>query len=221
MADGLPSNIPRATRGELEVVLAMGRDRILEQHERCVLELLAEAREQVPIPRLLQIYERINGLDSADAAAVHHRVLVVLGRNGWLREDFARFHASESARHAFLETPRQLLSGLRRRIRGRVNLELRHWIELHVGRTQMSLLRVHTEHAARFSTALSGVMTPAAAVELYVRQSKVRPALGEALCWMVLERIADSSSPGPRLEQPRVEGPPRRPDKLRIVDETA
>ncbi len=219
MAEGLPSNIPRTIRHELRIMLAVARERILEQHEHCVLELLEEAREQVPVPRLLQIYVRLNGLDAADAAAVHHRVLVLLGRSAELRDDFARSHGSEG--DAFLETPRQLLARLRRRIRGRVNLELRRWIELHLGRTQMSLLRVHAENAASFSAALAGVMSPAPAVELYVRQSKVRPALAEVLCWMVLERTAAASSPEPQADRPRFKVPHRHARKLRVVDETA
>src|SRR5690606_40239800 len=39
---------------------------------------------------------------------------------------------------------------LRRRLRGRHNHELRRWVELHAARTELALLDVHADGAARF-----------------------------------------------------------------------
>lgn len=225
MAD-FPSRVPKPIRRTLEVAIAVARDRVLDEHQRCALELVERAREDISVERIIDIYLRLHHLDEEDGKALSQRLLVGLGRDPRLKDSFAELDEEAERSRGILETPREMLGQVRRRLRGRVNAELREWIELHTGRTEMQLLRVHADHAVGFVHTLDGVLTSASAVELYQTRLKVRSALTEALYLMVLERLSrgqkgptarpkETPKPQPHRKQRRNRG------SLHVVDEAS
>ncbi|HUF12679.1 MAG TPA: hypothetical protein VMN78_06250 [Longimicrobiales bacterium] len=207
MAAEFPSRVPVPVRHALEVASAVAHDRLLEEHRLCALELLERAKQELPTDRIVEMYLRLHHLDEADAVLLQQRLLLTAGRHRRLNEVFIGADGDEQS-GGLLETPRGLLSSVRRRLRGRVHAELRHWVELHTGRTEMRLLRIHAEQALGFVRALDGILTSGSAVELYQRRLKVRSSLCEVLYLMVLERLSAPEvavvSDAPAAERPLI-----------------
>ena len=187
MAAEFPSRVPVPVRRALEVASAVAHDRLLEEHRLCALELLERAKQELPTDRIVEMYLRLHHLDEADALLLQQRLLLAAGRHR--RVNQVVIGGGDEQPGGLLEAPRGLLSSVRRRLRGRVHAELRLWVELQTGRTEMRLLRIHAEEALGFVRALDGILTSGSAVELYQRRLKVRSSLREVLYLMVLEQL--------------------------------
>jgi|GEM_PF-1493293 len=228
MAKGNSIQAPKAVRHALELATAVARERALEVHEKAALELIAQVGDQIPHDRIMPIYARLHHLDAEDAAALNQRLLVVLGEDLRPQEPFADTEEEADPANPVIEAPRELLSRVLRRVRGRVNPELRTWIELHTGRTEMQVLRTHAEHAVGFARSLEGSQSPSSAVELYAKRLKVRHELGEVLYLMVLELLmqpappAAAPQPQPRpADAPRERGSQRGPRRFKVIEEAS
>src|SRR5690606_5886760 len=94
-----------------------------------------------------------------------------------------------------------LFSNLRQRIRGRVNEDLRQRIELAAARTEVALLRRHTDNALAFVDVLEEELSLPEAVQIYVQALDLRDSIAEVVYYLTLAESADRRLPprrGPR-----------------------
>lgn len=183
--------VPDHLATRLELAAAAGRERILDAHVDHAAELIERARGEVSIPRAMGIYARLHHVSEAEIAAVRDRVLAVLEARagvepaGGEREDVYRW-----------EDRPGLWTRIRRRMKGRVNHRLRRWVELHTGRTEVELFKVHVDNALRFIEVLEDQSTYSEAVRLYAAMLNVREGIGEMVYHFALRRLQARPSGG-------------------------
>lgn len=185
----VPPKVPAALLREIELAAAVARERLLEVHVQYLLEFVERARAEVPPPRVLSIYCRLHRLAPSDGMLLTHRLLVVLGERADPSTADIQTQADAEPTEAPWNSPTSMLARMRRRLRGRVNPELRRWVEVHTGRTEVALLEVHVEHAVRFIDILQAHTSYAAAVEMYANQVSVPDAQVETVYFMALDRL--------------------------------
>lgn len=189
------SAIPAAIRPRLQMAGALARERLLDVHFRYAIELIDHASDDVEPARALSIYKRLHGLQGIDASALSHKVFVALGRRA------PQGSTESSSEETTLENPRSILSVIRRRLRGRVNTELREWVEYHTGRAETELLWVHVENALQYVDLLDSVLSPAEAVTLYADELNVPASRTETIYYLALaHRSASTVLPMPAEE---------------------
>lgn len=92
------------------------------------------------------------------------------------------------------EPPSSLFKRIRKRLRGRVNTNLRRWVELHTGHTEYEILQIHAENVQRVLDAAGddgGAILDT--VKYYVEKLAVRERIFEAIYIMTLHRLNNSS----------------------------
>jgi hypothetical protein len=188
-------------RRRLEVAAEVARAKLLDVHFARVLELIRHARSDMPADRALEIYARLHHVGREDGDELAKRVLARVGGRAMRLAALGR--ADEKLGDVFedhdaLSAFRQL----RRRLRGRKNHGLRRWIELHAARTELALLDVHADGAARFIEILKPEKSLGDAVSLYARVMRVRDSIAEALYLLALERHAGGSARRHRRTDP-------------------
>src|SRR5690606_36789798 len=94
-----------------------------------------------------------------------------------------------------LEDDRSFFEILMHRLRGRVNEELRRWIELAAARTEVALMAVHVENAMAFVDILEKEMSLTEAVELYLEALNVRDAIAEVVYCQTLAKLSGTYLP--------------------------
>jgi hypothetical protein len=98
-----------------------------------------------------------------------------------------------------------LFSRLRRRVRGRVQEDLRHRINLAAARTEDDLLEAHVENSLVFVQTLAADLTEAEAVELYLETMMLPEGTADVIYHRALRHIADEVLP-PLPRGPHDEG---------------
>lgn len=179
----------------LELAAAVASEEIIAAHVAYVLELIELAGDRSPPQRVMEIYLRLHGLTDRLGVVVHNRVLAELGH----RERLSPRPPEQDPPPAPPDPPEQEARGrfgfLRGRFRGRVQTELRRWIELHTGRSEVRLLDIHVRNAIVFVAALPPEVPTREAVALYGDRVGVRPEVGEMLYWLVLNRLCVKELP--------------------------
>ncbi len=100
-----------------------------------------------------------------------------------------------------IEAPREggradaIFGRLRRRIRGRVQEDLRHRISLAAARTEDALLEAHVENALIFVKALDDEVQAPEAAELYIETMMLPEGLGDVIYNRALRILADDVLP--------------------------
>lgn len=186
--------LPAATRRALDVAAAIATEEIQAAHVAQVLELMDIAEGRVTPQRVTDIYLRLHGLEDPSATVVRTRVLAELGQR-------ARASVAEelpSSPDGPPDAPRGPFKVLRERFRGRVHLDLRRWMELHTGRSEVLLLDIHVRNALAFVQALAPDVAIHDAVAIYREKVGVREQLGEVLYWFVLSRMSEAELPTAR-----------------------
>lgn len=209
--------ISRRIRAELQIAAAMARERIVETHVTQLLELVQIARGQISTKRTIEIYTRLHSVDPETARLITSMALANLGKRreatGTIKLDTVETVAET------LESPLSLFAQLRRRLRGRVYLELRQQVELHTGRTQAAFLGVHVTNALRFVQILTPDLTVSMAVELYAELVKVRRSVAEIIYFLVLDRLSGAASRWPDREIGQTTPPPAPAEHtLRVIN---
>lgn len=179
-------------RRELEVAAAVAREEAVQFHVTSALEFIQLGAERVTPERMLDIYLRLHGLTGAHGELLAYRVLAALGERA--PAEARRFVRGEPQPPA---DPRSFLASIRKRLRGRVNHELRRWIELATGATQAGLLALHVRHAIRFARELADTHSVAQASALYASMAGVPAALEDSLYILLLDRLAAEELPKP------------------------
>lgn len=178
-------------RRELQVAAAVAREALLHTHSKLAIELIALAGNRVSVMRMLDIYVRVNGLPHSDAEVVTTRVLAVLGedtRDG--ERPVVYLEGEESVAESL-----PLVGIVRARLKGRALDDLRRWVELHTGRSQVALFNVHIVHALRFIEMLDETHGIAAALRVYTEFVAVPRAMNDMLQYFVLDRLATDGLP--------------------------
>lgn len=186
-------------RAELEIATAVARERILEIHVKQLLELIQGARGQLSPDRAASIYARLHGLGPQMTRIVMSRVLASLGRRAGIGPVPASGNQVAAEADVGWDPPPSIFAQIRRRLRGRTNQELRTWVELHTGRTEVALLHSHVDNALRFVEILKPTASIAEVVEVYADVVGVRKTIAEVVYYLLLDRL---SSPIPeRIER--------------------
>ena len=200
-------------RRELQVAAAVAREALLQVHVARGLELIALAGNRISVIRMLDIYARVNMLSTVDAELVATRLLAALG-NGPQNGDkpLVYVEGEDSA-----TGERRFLGVVRDRLRGRIFNDLRRWVELHTGTTQVALLDMHVQHALRFVDMLRDTHTIAAALQVYAELVNVPKGLTDTLYIMVLDRLAAQELPAAGVRVPDAQQIPLFPSSRQRV----
>jgi hypothetical protein len=149
----------------------------------------------------VDIYVRVLRLTPEQARNVASRALAALGQRGVLPardgvspimedEDSGEGVADEGARGRSEQT----FARFRRRIRGRVQEDLRHTINLAAARAEDTLIAAHVENALTFMKTFPEMGTSEAA-ELYLETMMIQEGVADVIYNRALRRIADDTLP--------------------------
>jgi hypothetical protein len=210
--------VPASVEQQLEMSAALARERLMEVHFRYAMELIEHVRDEIDPGRALGIYTRLHGLRGEDANTLYQRVFVALGRR--TRRPFA--HGAADSPDEW-ETPDTIIGVIRRRLRGRVNRELRQWVEFHTGRAETELLWAHVENSLEFADLLQPHVGVGEAVAYYTDALRVPHYRRETVYYLALAHL--SPEPAPALVEPTAASAERAgrlfaaaaPDALRVV----
>jgi len=192
----------RAMQRQVDLTTAVCQERLLSTHVKHVLALVDLVADRVAFDDALDIYVRVLRLTPEQARNVGSRALAELGKRDRARGKTPRQAAPVADRE---EEPIEedasgarsdaLFSRLRRRVRGRVQEDLRHRINLAAARTEDHLLETHVENALIFVRALGDDLPEPDAVELYLETMMLPEGSADVIYHRALRRIADEVLP--------------------------
>ena len=237
-----------SVRRRLELAIAVAEERLLTTHVEHALGLIEMVGDEVPLETALDIYNRLLHLSGEEARIITTRALAHIGEHAVEAEVWPALMARSAAASAGAPpTPHEgegstagehssamqagppvavkrkaLFSKLGQRIRGRVNEDLRQRIELAAARTEVALLRRHTDNALAFVDVLEEELSLPEAVQIYVQALDLRESIAEVVYYLTLAQIADRRLPPRRAtarrgKEPAVAGPAAQPE-LRVVE---
>jgi hypothetical protein len=192
-------------RRRVELAVAVAQERLLGTHVEHVLRLIRLVGEQVPFESALNIYTRLLRLSEDETRTITTRALAIIGESATQTEAWPELVTQSDAEQAEEKGSRWFVKQIRQRLRGRVNDDLRRWVELAAARTEVAILGTHVENALGFVELLEKEMLFTEAVELYLEALNVRDAIAEVAYYMALARLADQHLPeraGPEAAQP-------------------
>lgn len=186
---------------QVDLTTAVCQERLMATHVRHVLAFVELVSDVMPFDEALDIYVRILQLNPEQARNVGSRALAELGRRTGSRP--ADFDAALPAEEIEVEDvatadggrSEAMFGRLRRRIRGRVQDELRQRINLAAARTEDALFETHVENGLIFVKALGDEITPADAVEQYLETMAISEGLGDVIYNRALRILADQRLP--------------------------
>jgi hypothetical protein len=192
--------IPAGARRGLEMAAAIAREAATQHHIASALRLIELGAGKVSAVRMLDIYLRLHGIVDAPAELLRYSVLAALGTQ-----------AEPAQVGELLAEPDEPVQGsllrvLRTRLRGRVHNQLRRQVELATGAAHAGLLELHVRHGIRFADELAGTHSVTQACTVYVEMAGVPAPLHDAVCILLLDRLAtrelprrDAAQPSPRV----------------------
>jgi hypothetical protein len=182
-------------RRRVELAVAVAQERLLNTHVTHALKLIQIVGDQVPFENALQIYARLLRLSDDEARIITTRALATLGERA--RTDVRpEVVAEPEVEDDGERRPFNFINIMRQRLRGRVNDDLRRWVELAAARTEVALLETHVENALHFVDLLEKEQPVTDSVELYLDALEVRESIAEVTYYLVLSRLADRYLPG-------------------------
>ena len=185
----------------MDLTTAVCQERLLSTHVRHVLALVDLVADRLPFDDALDIYVRILGLTPEQARNIGSRALAELGRRGGRPAATTPTPApepepeEETAAAASTGRSDALFSRLRRRVRGRVQDELRERINLAAARTEDAILETHVENALVFKKALAEELSPPEAVEMYLETMMLPEGVSDVIYNRALRLVADQVLP--------------------------
>lgn len=212
-------DISEPMRRRVELAVAVAHERLLATHVDHALNIIQLAGTRVPFQAVLGIYTRLLRLNEDEARVITTRALATLGEKGEESEAWTENLPDEPVE----ETPgsrRGFFGNLRQRLRGRVNEELRQWIEFAAARTEVALLETHVDNALQLVELLEAEIPVDESVELYLDALDVRESVGEVIYYLTLARMSDrflpSGPPRPVARKENEESAAER--RLRVVE---
>lgn len=214
-------DLSETLRRRVELAIAVAQERLLSTHVNHALGLIQLVGDQVPFENALNIYTRMLRLSDDESRVITTRALAILGERAATTEEWPEFAADQPAEKVTNgETARRkFMTAFRSRLRGRVQDNLRRWVELAAARTEIAILDTHVDNALNFVDLLSQELTIDQSVELYLEALEVRESIAEVAYYMALTRLSDQHLPkGPGL--PDIESPSsimNAPKRLKAV----
>lgn len=201
----LTRKISRAMQRQVDLTTAVCQERLLSTHVRHVLALVDLVHEQLPFDSALDIYARILRLTPEQARNVGSRALAAIGRRTGLTEA-EELNLDLSDDESDLEDAQArpagdegrfdaVFSRVRRRIRGRVQDDLRQRINLAAARAEDSLFETHVQNALVFGKALSEEVPLHEAVDLYLEVMTIPEGVSDVVFNKALRIVADDVLP--------------------------
>jgi len=182
--DEIPGGRYRSASG-LDIAAAVARERILDAHVDQALDMVEGTEGHLEPGRALEIYARLHYLNLEDGRVVGTRVLARIGA-----QDVAPDRPARTVKvMASGQSPESIFEQIRRRLRGRSYHDLRRWIELHSGRTEVALLNIHVTNAFLFLQVLRPDKSIARAVQTYAQLMNLRKPVTEIVYYQVLDRL--------------------------------
>jgi hypothetical protein len=207
---------------ELQVIAAVAREAVLQLHVTQALKLIDLAGNRVSVLRMLAIYTRVHGLAEADAEMLVNKVLAVVGQQRKTKGKTPLVYVEGEDEN--IGDTRSFVNVVRDRLKGRVLHDLRRWVELHTGSTQVALLELHVRHAQRFIAELKETHGIGEALAIYRELAGVPANMADALYIYTLEKLAAEELPRPQAQPTTTEDtaqvplfPPRRRRSRRAV----
>jgi hypothetical protein len=187
-------NLSDALRRRTELAIAVAQERLLSTHVDHALRLIELVGPRVPFDNVLGIYTRLLRLNEEEARVITTRALAILGERVAGGELLVS-EAPPPEPEPDSADGRGFMTTLRQRLRGRVNDELRRWVELVAARTEVALLETHVDNALNFVKLMTAEMPFNEAVELYLEALEVRDSVAEVAYFIALSRISDDLLP--------------------------
>lgn len=205
-----------ASRRHVELAIAVAHERLLGTHVEHALELIELVGDHVPFDEALEIYNRLLRITAEDERIITTRALAILGeRNDQPRGWHERMADADAAANG---ESGSIFGHFRQRLRGRINDELRHWIELEAARTEVAILHAHVANAVNFVDILRQEMPLTEATELYLEALDVRDSIAEVVYYITLARLNESVIPARSREPALQVGPvPDKPQEERLL----
>lgn len=195
-----------AARRRVELAIAVAQERLLNTHVEHALDLITLVGVQVPFDDALEIYNRLLRLSIDETRIITTRALATIGERGEEAQSWPERVAESETTPEDHNGRRSLLRNLRQRLRGRINDELRQWIEIEAAKTEVALLETHVENALNFVDILEKELLFNEAVELYLEALEVRDSLAEVVYYITLSRLSQKILPaGKARQKPRPE----------------
>jgi hypothetical protein len=191
----------RSLQRHVDLTTAVCQERLLATHVRHVLALVDLVADRLPFDDALDIYVRILRLSPEQARNIGSRALAEIGRREGatapvqlspLPEEEAE---PEEARSNEGGRSGAIFARLRRRVRGRVQDELRERINLSAARTEDALLETHVQNSLIFSRALREELTTPEAIEMYLDVMMLSEGVADVIYNRALRIIADQVLP--------------------------
>jgi hypothetical protein len=189
-------HFPQPVQRKLELCMAVSQERLLTTQVAHALELIELVRDRVPVDRALEIYSRLLRLTPDEARSITTRAMARLGEQVAQAETWQ--DRAEDPDYAERSPRLALFRQVRDRVRGRVNEELRGWIELEAARTEVALLEAHVSNALAFVDILKNELPFSEAVELYLDSLDVRDSVAETTYHLALTKLAEQLLPESR-----------------------
>lgn len=207
----LMKSTSRSLQRQVDLNTAVCQERLLATHVRHVLALVDLVADRLPFDDALDIYVRILGLTPEQARNIGSRALAEIGRRGGARVPpppgpVADPEPEEESGSATTGRSDALFSRLRRRVRGRVQDELRDRINLAAARTEDALLETHVENSLVFRKALADELSAPEAIELYLETMMLPEGLADVIYNRALRTIADQVLPPIPADLPPSDG---------------
>lgn len=205
----------RTLQRQVDLATAVCQERLLATHVRHVIAFVDLVSDRLAFDDALDIYVRVLRLTPEQARNVGSRALAELGRRDGTvnRARQAAAPEVEPDDEPVEPEPRAeggradaLFGRLRRRVRGRVQDELRERINLSAARTEDELLESHVENALIFVRALADDLSAPDATELYLDTMMLPEGMGDVIYNRALRTLADR-------ELPPVPGPSEGPEE--------
>lgn len=175
------TRIPVEVQQRLRISAAVAAERVLDEHARSAVELIEEGADRAPLERLLATYVRLHHLGDADTRRLREKVLATLGRD-----------PRTAGRVSEFDAPRSPFRRIRQRLRGRVELELREWVDQHTARVELSVVDLHVGHALDFLRIFGDHGSVQDAVALYAEMLGLRQTIAEMVRLKVLKALHDT-----------------------------
>lgn len=197
-------DLPEPLRRRLDLAVAVAQERLLTTHVDHALRLIQLVGDQVPFENALDIYTRMLRLSDDEARVITTRALAILGEQAAETAEWPDLITEE--RDSPDTERRSFMQGMRERLRGRVNDDLRRWVELSAATTEVAVLETHVRNAVNFVDLLKEEQPLGEAVEMYLEALEVRDSVAEMAYYITLSRLAEEFLPS------RGGKPPETPD---------
>jgi hypothetical protein len=181
--------LPGMRPGGFDVALAVGRERLSEEHFKQTMEFIEFTQDELAPPRALGIYARLHHLTEEDYRALKNRVLASFGSAIGEEPPPPTFVAVNG--DVEWDVTASLFNRIRKRLGGRRNYRLRKRVELFSGRVECALLRVHVDSVCRLIKLYDEDTSVADVLRVYMEELEIRSALYHSIYNSTLDRLYD------------------------------